>query len=194
MKRECIDPIFKMRQINIHQMNWHFRHALRQLGWVGVVGIGLWGFVLMYYVSVVHPASKRLDELQEQAASLGRLTHSAKGASVSVGEQLSAFHEFFPKSKQSPELLSKIYSAATKQGVTLGLGEYRMARDHSGRLLRYEVNLPVRAEYLQIRKFINQVLGDIPSASLDNVSFQRQHIFDPVLESQIKFTIFMEQD
>lgn len=183
-----------MRKIKLHQMNWHFHHALRELGWVGVVGIGLWAFVAMYFFSVVLPAGKRLDELQVQAASLDKLTHSAKGKSASVSEQLSAFHDFFPKARRSSELLGKIYSAAAKQGVALGQGEYRMARDHSGKLLRYEVNLPVRAEYLQIRKFLSQVLSEIPSASLDNVSFQRQHIFDPVLDSQIKLTVYMEAD
>jgi hypothetical protein len=56
------------------------------------------------------------------------------------------------------------------------------------------VNFPVRAEYLQIRKFLNQVLSDIPSASLDNVSFQRRNISSPVLDSQIKLTIYLESD
>lgn len=181
-----------MRKINFHQMNWHVRQLLSQLGLVGVAGLGLGAFALMYFFSAVLPAHARLDELREQAASLGKLTHASKGAS-SVGEQLSAFHDFFPESRQSPELLAKIYAAAAKQGVTLGQGEYRVARDQGGHLLRYEVNLPVRAEYLQIRKFANQVLGELPSVSLDNISFQRQRIFDPVLEAQIKFTIFMEE-
>lgn len=184
----------KMNKPTLHQLLWHVSHGLRQLGWVGVVGIGIWVFVLMYYFSVVHPASSRLDELHSEAASLERLTHAASGKSASVSEQLSAFHNFFPKSKQSPELLAKIYSAASRLGVALGQGEYRMARDHSGKLLRYEVNFPVRAEYLQIRKFLNQVLSDIPSASLDNVSFQRRNISSPVLDSQIKLTIYLESD
>jgi hypothetical protein len=189
-------PAFQMKidKPTLHQLHWHASHGLRQLGWVGVAGIGLWVLVLMYYFSVAHPASSRLDELHSEAASLDRLTHAASGKSASVSEQLSAFHEFFPKSKQSPELLGKIYSAASGLGVALGQGEYRMARDHSGKLLRYEVNFPVRAEYLQIRKFLNQMLSDIPSASLDNVSFHRRSISSPVLDSQIKLTIYLEAD
>lgn len=184
----------RMNKPTLHRLLWHVGHGLRQLGWVGVAGIGLWVVVLMYYFSVVHPASSRLDELHSEAASLERLTRAASGKSASVSEQLSAFHNFFPKSKQSPELLAKIYSAASRLGVALGQGEYRMARDHSGKLLRYEVNFPVRAEYLQIRKFLNQVLSDIPSASLDNVSFQRRNISSPMLDSQIKLTIYLESD
>lgn len=187
-------PLLTINKARLHQLRWFVRNAMRQLGWVGIVGIGLMGFVLMYHFSVVRPASERLAELQAQAASLDKLTHAANGKTVGVSEQLSAFHAFFPKAKQSPELLAKIYSAAARQGVELGQGEYRMARDQSGRLLRYEVNLPVRAEYLQIRKFVNQVLGDVPSASLDNISFQRKRIFDPVLESQIRITVFMAAD
>ncbi len=184
----------KMNKPTLHRLLWHASHGLRQLGWVGVAGIGLWVFVLMYYFSAVHPARSRLDELHSEAASLERLTRAASGKSASVSDQLSAFHNFFPKSRQSPELLAKIYSAASRLGVALGQGEYRMARDHSGKLLRYEVNFPVRAEYLQIRKFLNQVLSDIPSASLDNVSFQRRNISSPVLDSQIKLTIYLESD
>lgn len=181
-----------MNKAKLLQLNWHIRTGLKRLGFVGVVGIGLWVFVLTYYVSVLRPAASRLEDMQGQAASLDKLTHAAGGKSASVVEQLSAFHEFFPKSKRSPELLAKVYAAAARQGVSLGQGEYRVARDQGGNLLRYEVNLPVRAEYFQIRQFLTQVLAEIPNASLDNVSFQRQRIVDPVVESQIKLTFFME--
>ncbi len=181
-----------MSNAKFHLLNWHIRNSLRRLGWVGIVGVGLWILVLTYYFSVARPANIRLDELKVQAASLDRFTHASSNKKESAAEQLVAFHEFFPKSNRSPELLAKIYAVAARQGVSLKEGEYRLARDHSGNLLRYEINLPVRAEYFQIRNFLGQVLTEIPNASLDNVSFQRRRIVDPVVDSQIKLTVFME--
>ena len=108
--------IISMHKINPHQFLWHVRHGVRQLGWVGVVGIGLWFFVLLYYFSAVRPASSRLDELHAQADSLDKLTHKAGNRSASVSEQLSAFHEFFPKARQSPELLAKISAMKSPEG------------------------------------------------------------------------------
>lgn len=181
-----------MNKARLLRLNWHLSQGMKQLGAVGVIGIGLWAFALIYYVSALRPATLRLEDLKGQAASLDKLTHAAAGKKASVVEQLSAFHDYFPKSKRSPNLLAKIYSAAAKQGLSLGQGEYRMARDQSGNLLRYEINLPVRAEYFHIRQFLTQVLTEIPNASLDNISLLRQRIADPLVDAQIKLTIYME--
>jgi L-lactate dehydrogenase complex protein LldG len=48
---------------------------------------------------------------------------------------------------------------------------------------------PVTGSYPQIRKFIASLLVDLPAISLDGVSFQRQKIGDPQVESQIKLIV-----
>ena len=69
-------------------------------------------------------------------------------------------------------------------------GDYRLASGKGDKIERYQITLPVRGSYAQIRKFIGRLLADLPTASLDGVSFQRQKISDPQVESQIKFTLY----
>ena len=181
-----------MQKVWFHQLVWNFRQAQRRYGWVGVAAVVILICTISYYLSYVRPAVAHLEEIRLQAASLDKLTHTTGGAS-SITEQLSAFHKFFPESSQSPDLLAKIYAAAVKQKVRLGQGEYRLARDQGGYLLRYQIQLPVKAEYLQIRGFINQVLSELPNVSMDSISFRRRRTFDPVLDAQIELSIFMEE-
>ena len=55
----------------------------------------------------------------------------------------------------------------------------------------YEVDLPVKGSYVQIRKFIVKVLNAMPSAALEEVSFKRESVGSGELEARIRFTIYM---
>ena len=176
----------------IPKIIWQVRQGSTRLGLPGIVGLGIFAFGLAFYVSAIYPAQGRLEALRRDAESLGQLARAAAGEQKSGPvEQLSAFYEFFPKSASSPDWLAKLYEAAAAQNLNLEQGEYRMVRDRTGRLLRYEINLPVKGGYLQIRKFLSQLLADIPNASLDSVTFQRQKISDAAIESQIKLTLYL---
>jgi hypothetical protein len=70
-------------------------------------------------------------------------------------------------------------------------GDYRLASAKGDKLERYQITLPVKGSYPQIRKFIGRLLADLPAASLDGVSFLRQKIGDTQVESQLKLTLYL---
>jgi hypothetical protein len=126
-----------------------------------------------------------------------RATHpAADGAREKPSDpvrQLAEFYRFFPKSSQAPDDLAKLHALAAVHGVQLDQGTYRLLRDRVGKLSMYEIALPVKGDYSQLRKFMSQALTEIPYLSLDSVSFQRQKAGDTMLESQIKFTLFLAE-
>ena len=181
------------RRIIAH-LTWRAQDAMKVLSWPGVVGLGLLAFCLAFYWSALLPAKARLVEMQQQASSLGaRLAHMKTQPQqlVTPETQLAAFYHFFPDFAATPDLLEKLYGAAEASGIVLEQGEYRVVPGKEDKLERYQVTLPVRGTYPAVRKFLGRVLADLPAASLDSVSFQRQKVGDMTIESQIKLTLYL---
>jgi len=177
------------------KLAWHARELRRVVGLPGAVGAGLLAAALLFYAIAVLPVAAESDALGREIAAL-----EAARAPVAEGvrekpsdpvRQLAEFYRFFPKSSQAPDDLAKLHALAAVHQVQLDQGTYRLVRDRVGKLLMYEIALPVKGDYPQLRKFMSQALTEIPYLSLDSVSFQRQKAGDTMLESQIKFTLFL---
>lgn len=89
--------------------------------------------------------------------------------------------------------MSKLYNAATQQNLALEQGEYRLAPERDSKLTRYDVTLPVKGGYLQIRKFLAQSLTEMPALALESVSFSRQRADESMVNAQLQFTLYLRQ-
>ncbi|OFZ71061.1 MAG: hypothetical protein A2Z01_00035 [Betaproteobacteria bacterium RBG_16_58_11] len=169
-----------------------WRRALAVLGWPGVLGVALLVGAAGVYLTVVQDRTARLAELKRESASLkSRIEHAAKSGIPETGsvEELNKFYGFFSGAPLT-EWLNKLYAAAGAQKLVLEQGEYRLNPDKTGKLVRYQVTLPVKGSYLQIRQFVDQALIDVPVAALDDINFKREAIGATQLEARIKFTLY----
>jgi len=57
--------------------------------------------------------------------------------------------------------------------------------------MRYQVVLPVKGSYPQVKRFLAQAMHDTPGLALDAISMQRDQGGSPALEVQLRFTVFM---
>lgn len=169
--------------------------ALRRLGWPGMLGIAMGAFAVMFYVSAIMPAQARLEQLRHEiAASRAAISKMARqGMSGGDGQEanLAAFYRFFPETSSVPDLLDRVYAAAARQSLALEQAEYKLVRNQDERIAAYRINLPVQGSYLQIRNFIVEVLNQVPSAALEEVSFQRQAIATPLVEGRVRLTLYL---
>ena len=178
----------------IAKFRWYFQASLDFLARPGVVGLGLLASCLVAYLSALLPAQHRLADMLAQAGSLraqlakNKATHTEP---VAPEAQLTNFYQFFPVHVATPDMLEKLYAAAADSGIRLEQGDYRLVSGKGDKLKHYQIPLPVRGNYPQILKFIGLLLADLPAASLDGVSFQRQKISDMQVDSQIKLTLYL---
>lgn len=170
------------------------RYWLKRAGWPGVAGASLLAFCLAFQVSAIEPARARLAQLGQEEVSLRARVERAprQAGNDSPAEQLAAFYRFFPSGRSAPDWLGKIYLAAQQQNLILERGEYRPVREKQGRLTRYNILFPVKGSYVQIRRFLTTILADIPTASLENVAFERQKVGDSTIEAKIRLTLYLE--
>jgi len=152
------------------------------------------GFALL----ALQPAVGQLGRLQSDVSSLhDRIRKAARDLGDSPDapvEQLAAYYRFFPAPATATKWLDTIYRTAGSLGLRLDQGEYRPTTEPGSRLLRYQITLPVKGSYLQIRKFVATLLTDIPVASLDYINFERRRVGEADVEAKIKLSLYLNPD
>jgi hypothetical protein len=88
-------------------------------------------------------------------------------------------------------LLAKIYGAAERQSLKLEQGEYRAVADNVSKLTHYQVMLPVKGTYPQVRKFVASALTEVPNLSLESIQFERQKVSDTIVDAKIKMVLYL---
>lgn len=172
---------------------WHARRQFSSMGWPGIAGMALVAFSVAFFFSAIVPLKAHVQELKADVESLGiklKADPSGRGLAGSGG-QLANFYAFFPPFSTTPEWLQRIFDLAGAQGLRLEAGEYKLIRERDLRLARYEVALPVRGTYAQIREFVAQVLAEVPASSLDELSLKRDDPASASVEARIRLTLYL---
>jgi Tfp pilus assembly protein PilO len=166
--------------------------AAESLGWPGILGLGLLAFIAAFYFSAFRPEELRVEELLRQASKLEDMrSRNASEEPKSPGEQLNAFYGLLPPSNHIADLLAKIYGAAERQSLKLEQGEYRAVADNVSKLTHYQVMLPVKGTYPQVRKFVASALTEVPNLSLESIQFERQKVSDTIVDAKIKMVLYL---
>lgn len=180
------------------RVRWLLRREGARLRWRGLIGIALLAVAAGLALAVLVPAVDETESLKADVAALRTRMKSvgeSGGASARTvaptrSVQLANFYAFFPASVTLPDWVGQIHNAAQRSGLALDSGEYQLQQSPNERLLRYQVRLPVKGTYPQLRAFVSEVLAKVPSAALDDVVVKRDGIGTPELEARFTFTLF----
>ena len=161
----------------------------------GVVGIGLAVFAAAMYFSAVLPARNELAQLAAQSARQQRRSGPAadgmRNAAMRGADQLEQFNRNFPPLSEAPALVLKLHEIAAQNGIALDTGEYVLVRDREASLTRYQVTLPLRGTYWQVRLFVAQVLDELPASALDEISIKRENVSARNVETRVRITLYL---
>jgi hypothetical protein len=167
------------------------RRLLEVLGAAGVAGIGVLLFCLPFYFSALAPAQAELKRRTAVTAASARPSATQSPDTLDSSD-LERFYSRFPPVERLPSELDALYAHAKVSRVQLRQGEYRM-ESRGAALTAYQVTLPVRGSYPQLRQFVGRVLKDMPTTSLDAVRFERKKAADAQLEAQVRLTIYLRK-
>ncbi len=151
------------------------RHELGALGTAALITLAAAG---AFFLLVLRPME------DERARLEGALAKNPKGSATN----LSAFYGFLESKDETTDALAKLYAIGTATGVEVQSGTYR-SQPAAGRLERYELALPVSGSYAQIRDFLNRVLTEIPTLSLDQMALRREGRGEGVLHAEFRMTL-----
>jgi Tfp pilus assembly protein PilO len=181
------------------RFKWMIAESIKRLDWTAQLGLALCLFAAVFQFAVNTPMRSRAEQLQREAAATKKDAENAvrnhKRRDIRpINARFNEFYQYFPSRQSTPDWLQKIYGAATNQAVQLTQGEYRLVPDKTGKLVGYQINLPLKGSYAQVRKFIVQVLNDVPTASLDELTFRREAIGNAEVEAKIRLTLYLRAE
>lgn len=173
---------------------WRLRRLMRAMRWPAAAAIGLLAFETAFYFSSIEPAMDRAAKLRDEVKHV-RL-ESMQGPEqartrANSRVELAQFYAAFAQPSNAPDLLRKLHRVAHDQGLTLDQADYRPMSDAEGKLTRYQILLPTKGTYPEVRRFLVQASSQVPGLAIDGIKFQRQQIGNPVVEAQIKLTLFL---
>ena len=173
---------------------WRLRRLARAISWPVALAVGLLAFEAAFHFLAMVPALDEQVKLRNQAVLLSRTSAQIPGHATPISDprtDLAEFYAALAKTENAPDLLRRMHRAALDQGLMLDQAEYRAVPDAEGKFTRYQIVLPAKGTYPEVRRFLVQVSGAVPGLAIDSINFQRQQIGDPVVEAQIKLTLFL---
>ena len=169
---------------------------LRRLGWaplagcVLVLGGVLHGTAQLEHWQALQALQARSVEVTEQLGQLRRGERQPATASVDPAQDL---QRQLPAQPEATEAIERLYRLARDEKISLSRGEYALGVDPETRLARYQIVLPLRGSYLQIRRFLQALVGQMPALVLEDIDLQRKRIGDSELTGRIRMTLYLSR-
>ena len=173
---------------------WRIRWLAHRLDWRALAGALLAVLAVAFYFYSVQPLESRLLAVEQRWRNVQDRTGRPKFAAPAQPKvQLADFYGRLPEVKQAPEIASRLHLYASNAGLTLERGEYRPQADAAGKFIRYQIVLPVSGSYTQVRRFLGEVMRDLPGLALDGISFRREAPGSSQLQAELRFTAFLRR-
>jgi Tfp pilus assembly protein PilO len=171
------------------------KYRMRLVPWPIATGIFLLTACLPILLFVILPQKYALDQLEQNTARLHREMpkHQSQKIDHSPQASLNTFYRSLPPETEAPRLIEALLKSAADNGIVAEKAEYQLTRSSTAHFSRYQITLPVHADYIAVRKFSTQVLNTMPNAALNEISFRRDESKPGQVEARLRFTLYMSR-
>ncbi len=192
-----------MSNFNLHYAYWLTATVAKKLGAWGLLGLILSIASLLFYTIKMPQMEQLIETVQtekDNAIMRSNVTETINKVELpqNTRQEITSFYERFPKASSLPEALSLIYEIANKQKLALNSGDYKFNLvkqanlSNEQTLTKYEIVLPIKGQYTQIRTFISEVLLELPALALTVMQFNRENTLNPNVEAKLVFVLFVK--
>ncbi|MFM9436585.1 hypothetical protein ACFDR9_003670 [Janthinobacterium sp. CG_23.3] len=175
------------------RLSWQAQRCWRRFGWAGAGGaaaLALAALALLQTPALV----ARQQTLTLQLAAAGKAAAIAAALPPPGGaDGVAAFYAYLPAHDAIPEQLKELVAVARKSDVTLVKAEYKPQMEGNAAFLRYQITLPVKADYANVQSFIVAALQALPTLTLESVLFKREQIEAAEIEARIQFILLVKK-
>jgi hypothetical protein len=177
--------------MNQAMLNAHLHYQLQRHGWMTAVGLLLLLASLAFQWLLVEPLHASNEDLRSELSAQRRKQVQKPDPQEASTKRQAEFYATLPDSSDTLHAVAVLNRAAKAGAFTLSNGEYRMARQGSGPLMRYQITVPLRTDYPHVRAWLVQVLSQLPNVALDEISLRRDDAAAPMLDAKLRLTLFM---
>ena len=159
------------------------KRIVERIGMAGVAAIGLLAAALFFSNFMVRPLEER-NALLKQSAS-GKANSAAPS-----GAKVAAVYAYLQTEEATTDWLAKLHGIGTATGVQMRAATYG-TKPAEGRIVRYEIVLPVAGSYAQIRDFLKRAQAEIPVMSIDQVTLKKDEKKGGAIHAEMRLTLHM---
>ena len=164
----------------------------RHLGVAGVAGAALLAACAAFFYAGLLPAQAQRDRLHAQIADTGAARGQGGGEGAQFADEaLVGFYGNLATRHEASAALRALFDAAAAESLSLERGEYRVVRDPSSRLVRYQIVLPVHGSYVAIRRFVVRAVNEVPGLALEQLDLRRETAASRTIDARVQLTLFL---
>lgn len=163
------------------------RYQLMRIGPAGLTGLAVLLATAVTAIALLFPAHQSVLALRNELTKAGH----AMPAAAHPEQSPQQFAATLPTRAEVPALLGVVLVQATDAGIVLEQGKYTFSAATSTRLARYTFEFPVKADYGNIRTFINKSLAAVPALGLDKLHVERRNVGDTAVSADVGFVIYL---
>ncbi|MEP6886270.1 MAG: hypothetical protein ABJC66_16095 [Gammaproteobacteria bacterium] len=165
------------------------RYRLARVGAAGLTGAGVLLAAGVAAIVLLLPAHRSVLALRDELAKAGSTHALPTAAKTDLSPQ--QFAATLPTRAQIPALLGVVLVQAGEAGIVLEQGRYTFSPPTANRLARYTFEFPVKADYGNVRSFIDKSLSAIPALGLDKLHVERKAVGDTLVSADVTFVIYL---
>jgi hypothetical protein len=175
------------------RLGWEARRLGRRLGWSALLGAAMLALAAAAAWQS-HSLAQRQQQLSGQlAAARGARPLPMAAGPGDAARQLAAFYAYLPAHEAIPDLLKQLVGIAEKNGVMLAKADYKPQPEDNADFMRYQITLPIKADYAKVQGFIIGALHGLPTLTLDAVTFKREQIESGEVEARVQFNLLVRK-
>lgn len=180
----------------MNRLRWQLSMAKQQLGWLGLIGVVVLTFVATYFFAVFLHTQQLLEDAQQALLTVKTKQTADNAIHVSTvidnpAEQLQIFTGNFPATESVNKTWEELAKLAEKSGLTIDHAHYESSPEKHAGLLRYQLNMPVKATYPQILDFLAEVIQSTPNVALEQLSFRRESVDSNLIDANIDLALYV---
>jgi hypothetical protein len=174
------------------RMGWELRRIGRRMG----PGAAIGACALMLaaaagwqaHALALHQQQLALQVIAARSAKPVAVAEPADGA-----RRLAAFYAYLPAHETIPDLLKQLVAIAEKNDVVLAKADYQPQAEDNAGFMRYQITLPIKADYANVQAFIVAALHGLPTLTLDAVTFKRDQIESGEVDARVQFNLLVKK-
>lgn len=170
---------------------WHAHQWARRLGRTGLAGLLLGAIAAIIQFAHTVPLQLETQALETRVATLQVAAKRSvlRPASVpTVG-----FIDSLPATTAASAVIGQLEQLARAHDLQLLRGQYAQSPVTGTSLLRWQLTLPIEAEYPKLIAFIAASLQALPSLALDELKLKRDTIETTTLDADLRLNLYLQE-
>lgn len=171
---------------------WHAHQWARRLGRTGLAGLLMLLVAALIQLAHTGPMQTETRALEARMLAMQSAANRAAPRPVST-VPASGFIDRLPDTAVASAVVGQLEQLARAHGLQLLRGQYAQTPVTGTSLLRWQLSLPIKAEYPRIIAFVSTSLQALPTLALDEFKLKRDTIESTTLDADLRFNLYLRE-